>query len=368
MLAATNTRGYIPSLDGLRAVSIAIVFVAHAGLDHLIPGGFGVTVFFFLSGYLITTLARREIAANGNFDFGGFYLRRVWRIFPPFYFALAFAVVVGLVGLTSKPIGWGAVAGQALHVANIWEMVAGDQTGFPAGTGVLWSLAVEEHFYFLFPITYVALSRRFGPRTQAAVLLAICGAVLAWRCVLVFGFDVSENRIYIGTDTRLDAILFGSVLAIHQNPMDDAPPAWSPAKRLALLSAAVAVILATFVIRNPEFRNTLRYSVQSLALFVIFRLAVGFPTDAVFRPLQWRWVRTLGTLSYSFYLLHFTVLAVMVEQFESTTMLTRGIAAFIITLALSYLVHLLIERPTAAMRRRHRPATAPVKDPQAAAI
>ena len=83
---ADTTRFYIPSLDGLRAVSILIVFVSHAGLDS-VPGGFGVTIFFFLSGYLITTLLRREFEADGTIGLGQFYWRRAWRILPPMYAA-----------------------------------------------------------------------------------------------------------------------------------------------------------------------------------------------------------------------------------------------------------------------------------------
>src|SRR6476620_11582619 len=76
---------YIPSLDGLRAVAVLIVFIAHAGLNLPVPGNFGVTIFFFLSGYLITTLARLEHDRTGAISLRGFYLRSILRIFPPYY-------------------------------------------------------------------------------------------------------------------------------------------------------------------------------------------------------------------------------------------------------------------------------------------
>src|SRR5229473_790790 len=78
----------VPSLDGLRAFSFLLVFVAHAGLEGIVPGGFGVTVFFFLSGYLITTLMRQEFERYGDVSLKHFYLRRVLRILPPFYLVL----------------------------------------------------------------------------------------------------------------------------------------------------------------------------------------------------------------------------------------------------------------------------------------
>src|SRR5262249_59072136 len=85
---------YIPSLDGIRAGPVMVVFAGHAGLRGLIPGDFGVTVFFFLSGYLITTLLRMEHEQTGAISFRAFYLRRVLRIFPPFYLVLIVATLL----------------------------------------------------------------------------------------------------------------------------------------------------------------------------------------------------------------------------------------------------------------------------------
>jgi peptidoglycan/LPS O-acetylase OafA/YrhL len=104
----------IPSIDGLRAVSFMIVFLAHSGFDRLSPGGFGVTV-FFLSGYLITTLMRIEAEKTGRVDFKAFYLRRALRILPPFYIALLVATILQIAGtLLGRFHTWPAVA-QALH-------------------------------------------------------------------------------------------------------------------------------------------------------------------------------------------------------------------------------------------------------------
>ena len=135
---------HIPSLDGLRAVSFGIVFVAHAGLEHFVPGGFGVTVFFFLSGFLITTLMRTEFEKSGTLSLKAFYLRRVLRILPPFYFVLSVATALTGLAILGGTLDRQAVAAQFLHYANYW-IVAHGYSGQALGTGVYWSLAVEEH-------------------------------------------------------------------------------------------------------------------------------------------------------------------------------------------------------------------------------
>src|SRR4051812_20527063 len=96
--AGAHASLYIPSLDGLRAISFAVVFLAHAGVPGM-PGGFGVTVFFFLSGYLITTLLRLEVERTGTVSLRRFYLRRALRILPPFYIVLAGATALASAGV-----------------------------------------------------------------------------------------------------------------------------------------------------------------------------------------------------------------------------------------------------------------------------
>src|SRR3954447_14498911 len=102
----TAAEFHIPSLDGIRAVSFAIVFVAHAGWGHIVPGGFGVTVFFFLSGYLITTLLRLEAEERGQIGMKQFYVRRVLRILPPFYTVLTLAALLTALGVLHGDLAW----------------------------------------------------------------------------------------------------------------------------------------------------------------------------------------------------------------------------------------------------------------------
>ena len=303
---ATRTAAFhIPSLDGIRAVSFLIVFVAHAGLPNLIPGGFGVTVFFFLSGYLITTLMRIEREELGSVSLKQFYLRRALRILPPFYLALALALGLALLGILPGGFAPVAVTAQALHGANYF-IVAHGYDGLPRGTGVYWSLAVEEHFYLVFPWVFLALERWVKTSTRRAlVLYALCAAVLAWRCLLVYRFNAATDRTYVASDTRVDSILFGCALAVYGNPVIDGASRIKEATwKRVILPIAILVLLFTFLYRAPSFRETFRYSIQGLALTPVFIAAIRFPGWLLFRPLNTRLASFVGVLSYSLYLVH----------------------------------------------------------------
>jgi peptidoglycan/LPS O-acetylase OafA/YrhL len=344
---------HIPSLDGLRAVSFFIVFVAHAGLPFVlpVPGGFGVTVFFFLSGFLITTLLRVEQQATGTVSIRHFYFRRALRILPPFYLILALALALTQFGWLPGPADPKAVFAQAGHFANYWFIFQGSD-GVPAGTVPYWSLAVEEHFYLVFPLLYLTLNRWFSRPAQGAVLWALCGVVCVWRCILVFGYGVVEDRTYMASDTRFDSILFGCALAVSMNPMLDRPAGGERLWKWGLLPAGLALLLLTFVYRAPWFRETIRYTIQGLALVPVFVTAIRFPDWRPFRLLNMRWVAFIGTLSYTLYLTHQIVLMVFHQQFPGLDATTNAAAALATACLLAYLVHRFVEKPCARLRKR----------------
>ena len=200
-----------------------VVFLGHAGLGAIVPGYFGLTLFFFLSGYLITTLMRIEFDRTGTVRLRQFYLRRVLRIFPPFYLVLAIAWLLTTLGIFAEPRPTvQGMLSQALHFTNYYIVAHGWWEGLASGTWVYWSLAVEEHFYLFFPLLYLLLRRRFSTgRQQMFALLTICALVLVWRFVLVFALDAPKDRTYVATDTRIDSILFGCILAVWSNPFLD---------------------------------------------------------------------------------------------------------------------------------------------------
>jgi peptidoglycan/LPS O-acetylase OafA/YrhL len=343
----------IPSLDGLRAISFLIVFVAHAGLT-LIPGAFGVTVFFFLSGYLITTLLRLEHSASGAVSLRDFYLRRALRILPPFYLVLALSAVLASAGLLpGAALQWRPMLALAGHFTNYWAVAFG-MDGQPAGTGVYWSLAVEEHFYLVFPFLFILL-QRFLPgrwRIQAAVLLGLCAAVLAWRSHLVFSLGVSVARTFFATDTRVDSILFGCALALGANPMLDRPRLPEELLFRLFLPLGAALLGVSFAIRAPWFRETLRYSLQGVGLAPVFIVAMRAPRWGPFGLLNLPLVKRVGVLSYSLYLVHQVVLFSVEKQLGGSRALLRGILALAIALALAEGIQRFVERPCARIRRR----------------
>jgi peptidoglycan/LPS O-acetylase OafA/YrhL len=341
----------IPSLDGLRAVSFFMVFLAHAGAPG-IPGGFGVTVFFFLSGYLITTLIRVEMEETGRVSLRHFYLRRVLRILPPFYILLGGATLLAGLGFLWGDLTTPAVLAQTFHYSNIFIAYTGWK-GIAAGTGVLWSLAVEEHFYFVFPALFVAL-HRFGIRKKkmAIAFWAICAVVVVWRSILVFYFHSSIERTFIVTDARFDSMLFGCALAVFRNPaLDDTERPLSPIWTRVLLPLGIALLLFTFGVRSNEFRESVRYTLQGVGLYPIFVTAIRYPGSGPYRFLNLGFVRHLGVLSYSLYLGHHVIIDGVNKHLDAGTF-PRAVLALVLSLLFAETMYHVVEKPCAKLRRR----------------
>jgi peptidoglycan/LPS O-acetylase OafA/YrhL len=347
----------IPSLDGIRAASFMVVFLGHAGLGGIVPGYFGLTLFFFLSGYLITTLMRIEFDRTGTVRLRQFYLRRMLRIFPPFYLVLAIAWLLTTLGISAeaRPTVQGMLS-QTLHFTNYYIVAHGWWEGLAPGTWVYWSLAVEEHFYLFFPLLYLLLRRRFSTgRQQMFALLTICALVLVWRFVLVFELDAPKDRTYVATDTRIDSILFGCILAVWSNPFLDSGAI--DGRRLARqwLPLGVSVVLLSIVVRVHWFDQTLRYTLQGLGLIPFFMAAIRWHDCGPFRLMNLAPVRYIGVLSYSLYLLHTVTLGAVNEWIPWSTPV-RGILALALSIAMATLIYHAVEKPCARIRRRLSPS------------
>jgi peptidoglycan/LPS O-acetylase OafA/YrhL len=345
---------YIPSLDGLRAASVGLVFAAHAGLQERVPGNFGVTVFFFLSGYLITTLLRIEHERTGSISLRGFYLRRTLRIFPPFYVVLLAATVLTLVGALPGPhLRPDALLAQAAYLTNYYIIGHGWWDGRAPGTWIFWSLSVEEHFYLGFPLLYLLMLRFVPSRSrQALVLATLCAAVLAWRIILVLALGSSRDRTYIASDTRIDSILFGCILGVFANPLLDRTSVGKRTWTFVLLPLALAGLLVSFAIRLPQFQETVRYSLQGLCLFPVFIAAVRYPDWFFFRILNLGWVKFIGVLSYSIYLVHPAVLWGVVSWAPRLPGAVQAMLGLALTLLIALAIYTAIEKPAARLRRR----------------
>jgi peptidoglycan/LPS O-acetylase OafA/YrhL len=310
--SAPPDNGAIPSLDGLRAISISIVLVSHAGYGNVVPGGLGVTIFFFLSGYLITTLLVEERERSGRIDIGKFYLRRAFRLFPPLLVTLFIAYSLVILGLLDGGISWAGFLAQLLYFANYYALFFDPGNTTAAGTGILWSLAVEEHFYMVYPAVLVGLFALSLSGRRIVIVLAIaCLAVLAWRMYLAGLPNFVTERTYYSSDTRVDSILFGCVLALAANPRAATSETSNPLlqQRSAMLLAAAAIILVVTIIwRNAYFRETFRYSLQGIALMPIFYFAIKSAAHFPFTLLNHRWVARIGVYSYAMYLIHYIVI------------------------------------------------------------
>jgi peptidoglycan/LPS O-acetylase OafA/YrhL len=340
----------IPSLDGLRAVSFMLVFLGHVGMPF-IPGGFGVTVFFFLSGYLITTLLRLEVAKTGTVSLQHFYLRRALRIWPPFYLVLLVAYGISYVVFPGG-LKLSSFLAQVLHYSN-YQLIYQGWDGIAAGTGVYWSLAVEEHFYLLFPAFYLVLLRfRVSGVRQRAIFFGLCAAALLWRIVLVALWPSNSDRTYLGSDTRVDSMLFGCCLAVAGNPMLDLEKRERPTRTdLAWLGLGLGALLLSFLYRDGAFRETLRYTLQGLGLYPLFIMAVRSPNWGPFVFLNLKPVKFIGALSYSLYLVHQIPIMILLEHWMLPNLI-GGPIALLVSFACAYGIYVFVEQPFTALRKR----------------
>jgi len=339
----------IPSLDGFRALSILVVMASHSGLQDRIPGVFGVTVFFFISGFLITTLLADEYRRTGTIAVGAFYMRRFLRLFPPLFVFVALTGAVWVaIGERLYPLG---VLGALAYMTN-YLVIFVPQIMQGIG-GQLWSLAVEEHFYLFFPwLMLFLLPRR---RMLVPVLVGLCVISLAVRIgVALAAPDAATQYNGIATEARMDAILYGALAAI----LRDAPQARGLLERLTrpyIIGIALAILLATFLIRDPFFRSTVRYTIQSLALMPpILALTSTSRFPAVRKLLDSRPFVTIGVLSYSLYLWHLAGLELgnSLARHLALPTISGWMLGWIVTFGAAALSYRFVERPFFSLRRR----------------
>jgi peptidoglycan/LPS O-acetylase OafA/YrhL len=233
---------YSPGLDGLRAIAVMAVLLYHADLGW-IPGGFlGVEVFFVISGYLITALLLAEWRQVGRINLKDFWLRRARRLLPALYLLLVVTMAFAVVFLPGEVAGLrGDVMAAVGYVTN-WFLIFGQESYFesvgrPSVLQHLWSLAVEEQFYLIWPIV-LAVGLGLGAtrlRQRRVLTVAIVGAAAsAVAMALLYKPGVDPSRVYFGTDTRATGLLCGAALAFLWSPGDKYRPASTRHQRLTL--------------------------------------------------------------------------------------------------------------------------------------
>jgi peptidoglycan/LPS O-acetylase OafA/YrhL/lysophospholipase L1-like esterase len=359
---------YLPGLDGLRALAVLAVVAFHVGLGWAPGGLLGVGVFFTLSGYLITDLLLGQHARTGSLQLVDFWFRRARRLLPALFVMLA--VVVAWVALLDRAqlAGLrGAVAAAAAYVSN-WYLI-GEHTSYfarfgpPSPLGHLWSLAVEEQFYLVWPwvlLAGLALVRpRRGSGTRAAAgtgaagryglaavtLMLAAASAIAMTVLYHPGYD--PTRVYDGTDTRAFALLIGAALAFAwptRQPRRDVSAAarWS----LDGVGAVGLLVIGAMVWRTSEYSPFMyRGGLVVLSLATVLVLAaVAAPAGRLgpllgVGPLRW-----LGVRSYGIYLWHFPIIA-LTSPAGGRDPISRAALQIAATIAVAALSWRFIEEP-----------------------
>jgi peptidoglycan/LPS O-acetylase OafA/YrhL len=332
--------GYLPGLDGLRAVAVLAVVAYHQDLAWA-PGGFlGVDIFFVLSGYLITGILRADWDRRGRLGLRRFWLRRARRLLP------ALAVLVAAVCAAATVLDRGQlhglradVAAAASYTSNWWQLAA-DHSYFarfsaPSLLQHLWSLAVEEQFYLVWPLL-LALGLRHLPRRGLVLAIAGAAACSAVAMAVLYQPGADPSRVYLGTDTHALGLLLGAALAVALPPERLAARPRARTRRLldaagALSAAAVAAgIVGLDQLGAATYRGGLGLVAAATAGLVAVAACPATRTARLLGVWPLRW---LGARSYALYLWHWPVLVLARDALGPTA--AAGAPVRVGTLALA---------------------------------
>jgi peptidoglycan/LPS O-acetylase OafA/YrhL len=348
------------------------VLAEHGGLPGVSGGFLGVDVFFVLSGFLITSLLLDELARSGRIALAGFWIRRARRLLPALI-VMALAVVAARSYFPPEAIGTlrdDAVAA-FFSVAN-WAFVAQRTDYFSQGSPPsplqhTWSLGVEEQYYLFWPLLVIAVAAVFGARARWAVFaLATAGAVGSGVAAILMASEAGVNRVYFGTDTRVQALMVGaaaaallvsdwSVLTAGGTSIRTRWRRWVAAA-LSMLGPAMLAVLAHYATGSArEFRAGLLIVVAVAAVLIVAPVALdqGSP---VARVLAWRPLVWLGAISYGVYLWHWPIFLALNGERTGWTGWPLFAARCAATVVVATALWWLLEQPI----RRWRPVIVPM--------
>ena len=355
-----NKSKYLPSIDSLRALAVLAVIIYHVDVNYL-PGGFlGVDLFFVLSGYLISSLIIKEYRRTGSLNLYNFYIRRARRLLPAVYFMITVGLVVMVLfnEVLLRKSHLDAIFGY-IYSSNWWyifhKLDYFDSFGAQSPFKHLWSLAIEEQFYMIFPLLFLLVNRKKKSKDgtfklNKNFLYVVVGLILVSLIAHILLFDINNiSRIYFGTDTRAFSLLVGVVGAILY-PMERLHTKVTPQQNLiySVISLVSIATLITVMIYTSEY-NTWLYRggfllVAILGLIVI--ISSGKQHTVMARLLSFKPVVFIGKISYSLYLWHFPILVLTTPVAEiGNTNIYFVILRVILTFVVAIVSYVFVETP-----------------------
>ena len=355
--AALAPAGRNDALDGLRFVAVAAVLAFHFGVPGAQAGFLGVDLFFVLSGYLITRILLKQVQ-GGSVRLGDFWTRRVRRLAPAIVVALAAVIAWGALdaSMTSRDDLRGDITATLAYVAN-WHFIAAgsyfSSTGDPSPLEHMWTLAVEEQFYVLWPITLclIALLVPARVRLGAVAAVAACGVLVsAWRLESLWVGSATSDRAYMGTDSRMFGPLLGAVVAVALMRAPHLGGSRRPNTAILVMGAGILVwAMCTLGSANGPTELYPRGGALLVAVgsgAVIWSLATrASPASAVLALAP---IAYLGRISYGIYIWHWP-LVIWAEKgwmdMSGISTMLRIIVLTTATIAAASLSYHAVERP-----------------------
>ncbi|UDY36461.1 acyltransferase family protein [Dermatobacter hominis] len=347
--------GHRPALDGLRAVAVAAVLVYHARFEW-IPGGFlGVSAFFTLSGFLITSLLLREHAGSGGVDLRRFWRRRFRRLLPASWTTIALVLAMGAIGLWTTDQLRDLRSDVPFSLAEIvnWHFIAADrsygaQFVAPSPLEHFWSLSVEQQFYVLLPLLLLgglALGRRRAERSLAPLVGVLAVVGLASAVANGVFARSSIDRAYFGTDTRMVEMVVGALLACAMLHGIRLRP--GPLRRIWPALSVVAVVVTLWLWHVATVESTWMYpwgfllTAAATATIIVGALQPGVLGSVMsWRPLVW-----IGGISYGIYLLHWPVFLWLTPARTGWAPWPLFALRVAVTITAAFVMHRVVEQP-----------------------
>ena len=349
-------RRYIKGLDGIRAIAVIMVLAYHLKLALFKSGFLGVTVFFVLSGYLITGILISEVEEEGTIDLKNFWLRRIRRLVPA---VMSMAVVIIFVSAVVNRIiftkGCKDFLASVLGFNNWWQIFNKvsyfEAAGVPSPFTHCWSLAIETQFYLIYPLILLGIYKLVKSRGEGrakrgllfagvTLLLALISVILM---IVLFDPQQDASRVYYGTDTRAFSLLFGALLAILWE-YRMVPRRLSASVNMVLGSVSFAVLLvmtiaindsSNFWYRGGQFFGTI--------LTVLMVYAVSGRKTWLSRFLSNPVLKWIGDRSYSIYLWHYPIILLISKGIKASWWIT--LIEIVLSVVLAELSYRFIETP-----------------------